>query len=268
MGHAVQDPRDHAPADDQHQGHEGQDLADSDDEGAQDAAAQEAGRGLVGRRLAAQNAGQGGQQDQSQHHGQVLDDQPADRDLAASRLDQPPLLQRAQQHDGRGDRQGQAEDDPRADAPAQKDRQAQAHDGRGRDLNDRAGDGDVLHRHQVLERKVQADAEHQQDHADLRQLRRQLLVGDIARRERPDQHAGQQVADQHRQLQPVGDGAEDKGQAQARDDGGDQRGVVQRLSLTFSFFGRTQPIWVMKPRYSRCRTQKFFYRPNAGPHAG
>jgi hypothetical protein len=109
------------------------------------------------------------------------------------------------------------------------------------DLHDRAGDGDLAHRHQVLQREVQADPEHQQDHADLGQLRRQLLVGHIAGGERPDQHAGQQVADEHRQLQPVGDGAEHEGQSQARDDGGDQRGMMQRLSLTVNVFGRTQP---------------------------
>jgi hypothetical protein len=43
---------------------------------------------------------------------------------------------------------------------------------------------------------VQADAEHQQDDADLGQLVGHALVGDEARRERPDQHAGKEVAHQ------------------------------------------------------------------------
>ena len=45
------------------------------------------------------------------------------------------------------------------------------------DLDDRAGHGDARHRHQVLEREVQADAEHQQDHADLGELAGQRGVG-------------------------------------------------------------------------------------------
>jgi hypothetical protein len=64
------------------------------------------------------------------------------------------------------------------------------------DLHQRAGHGDVLHRQQVAQREVQADAEHQQDHADLGQLRRERLVGDEARRERADHYAREQVADQ------------------------------------------------------------------------
>ena len=41
-----------------------------------------------------------------------------------------------------------------------------------RDLRQRAGDGDPAHRQQVLDREVQADAEHQQDDADLGELAR------------------------------------------------------------------------------------------------
>jgi hypothetical protein len=40
-------------------------------------------------------------------------------------------------------------------------------DGRGsHNLRDRARKRDVAHRHQVLDREMQSDAEHQQDHAD------------------------------------------------------------------------------------------------------
>ena len=44
------------------------------------------------------------------------------------------------------------------------------------DLRDGAGQRDVAHRHQVLDREVQADAEHQQDHADFRELVRETRV--------------------------------------------------------------------------------------------
>ena len=48
------------------------------------------------------------------------------------------------------------------------------------DLDDRAGHGDGPHRQQILQRKVQADAEHQQDDADLGELGGQRRVGDEA----------------------------------------------------------------------------------------
>ena len=59
----------------------------------------------------------------------------------------------------------------------------------------RAGHGDPPHGQQLLEVELQADAEHQQDDADLGELLGQRRVGDEARRVRPDEHAGQQVAD-------------------------------------------------------------------------
>ena len=46
------------------------------------------------------------------------------------------------------------------------------------DLHDRAGNGDGAHRQQILQRKMQADAEHQQDDADFGQLVGDALVGD------------------------------------------------------------------------------------------
>ena len=43
----------------------------------------------------------------------------------------------------------------------------------------------IAHGQQVLDREMQADPEHQQDHTQLRQLRRQRLVGRISGRVRP-----------------------------------------------------------------------------------
>ena len=47
---------------------------------------------------------------------------------------------------------------------------------RHRALGNRAGDGDAAHGQQLLEVELQADAEHQQDHADLGELLGQLDV--------------------------------------------------------------------------------------------
>ena len=94
------------------------------------------------------------------------------------------------------------------------------------DLQQRARDHDGPDRQQVLDREMQAHPEHQQDDADLGQLQRQVLVGDKAGRERADRDAGEQVPDQRRDPQPVGDRAEDEGETDAEDDRRDQRGRV------------------------------------------
>ena len=153
---------------------------------------------------AAENARQRRQQHQRQHHGEVFDDQPADGDAAPLGLDQPALLQGAQQHDRDGDRQRQPEHQPRAERPAEQPGEPAPSSRRERHLDDGAGHGDRPHRQQILQRKMQADAEHQQDDADLGQFRRQALVGDEARRVRPDQHAGEEIADQRRDAEAVG----------------------------------------------------------------
>ena len=96
-----------------------------------------------------------------------------------------------------------------------------------RDLPHRTGDGDLADRHQVVDRKVQADAEHQQDDADFRQLARQRLVTDEPRRERPDRHAGQQVADEGRQAQLGRDETAGESHHQAHGNDGDKVGLVR-----------------------------------------
>jgi hypothetical protein len=77
---------------------------------------------------------------------------------------------------------------------------------------------------------MQPDAEHQQDDADLRQFQRKVLVGHEARRVRPDENAGDEISDERGNAETVGDGAEDEGQAEAGDDGGDQRRIMRHRS--------------------------------------
>src|SRR3546814_2033095 len=56
-----------------------------------------------------------------------------------------------------------------------------------RDLAEGAGHRDILHRQKVAQRKMQADAEHQQYDADFRQFIGQAGIGDEARRERSEE---------------------------------------------------------------------------------
>ena len=74
---------------------------------------------------------------------------------------------------------------------------------------------------------MQADAEHQEDDADLGKLRRKVLVGDETRRMRADKDAGDQVTDKRRQAEAIGDGAEDERKDEAPDDGRNQRRIVR-----------------------------------------
>ena len=138
------------------------------------------------------------------------------------------FLQRAQQHHGAGDRQRQSRTPGPARRSSPNSRASAPAEQRGdRHLHQRAGHGDAAHRQQVARREMQADAEHQQDHADLGQLAGQCQVGDEARRVRPDQHAGEQVADQRRQPQLARDHPQQQCRGQGGNQRGDQRGVVR-----------------------------------------
>ena len=110
------------------------------------------------------------QQHQRQHHREVLDDQPADGDAAALGVEEAAILQGAQQHDGAGDREREAEDEPAADGQPTAGRAPTPSDAGDGDLDQRAGHRDARDRQQILQREMQADAEHQQDDADLGEL--------------------------------------------------------------------------------------------------
>ena len=170
-------------------------------------------------------------QDEREHHGQVFDDQPADGDAAASRLHQAALLQRAEQNDGTGHRQRQSEDKALADLPLHQHGEPKAHHRGHRDLDDGARYRDGFDGQQVLQREVQAHAEHQKDDAEFREFRRQRLVGDVTRRERTHGDAGEQIANQRGYLQPLGDGAKNKSEPEARNDGCDQRCIVRHIRV-------------------------------------
>ena len=94
----------------------------------------------------------------------------------------------------------------------------------------RAGHRDAADRKQVVDREMKPDAEHQQDDAELGQLRRNLTVGDISRRERADHDTRQEIADQRRQPQPVGGRAEKERQHEAGDDRRNERRSVPHSS--------------------------------------
>jgi hypothetical protein len=144
------------------------------------------------------------------------------RPLIESRM--PRLFERA--HHGAGDRQRDAEHQAGAQAPPPPLCQPDAHRGRDGDLQDRPGQRDAAHIHQVLDREMQADPEHQQHHADFCQLARQRGIGHETGRGRADQHAGGEVAHQRGQAQLQCQHAEQQPETERCGESRDQREVV------------------------------------------
>ncbi len=149
--------------------HEGRDFAERDRQSSEQAALCSA-LGAAVSVDPAQPAGQGRQQDEDQHHGEVFDHQPADRDAAVDRFEHAAAFQRPQQHHRARHRQGQAEYDACAEAPTPKGRDRRTQSGRHCDLSYSARQRDAANRQQVVQGKVQPDAEHQQHHPDLGEL--------------------------------------------------------------------------------------------------
>jgi len=98
------------------------------------------------------------------------------------------------------------------------------------DLHDGARYGDATHGEQVGDGEVQPHPEHEEDDADLGELRRQAGVGDVPWREGADGDACQQVANERWQAEPHGNESEHKCQAEAGGDGRDERGLVRHRS--------------------------------------
>ena len=171
-------------------------------------------------------AAQRRQHHEGQHHDEVFDDQPADRDPAALGFQDASFLQGADQDDRTGDRQRQTEDQPGPHGPAEAPRERHAEQGGDRDLNDGAGQGYGPDRHQIFKRKMQADREHQQNHADFGQLVGKRLIGDEPRRKGTDDDTGEQITDQRRHAQSVRRQPENKSQCEADSDNGDKRRVM------------------------------------------
>ncbi len=115
--------------------------------------------------------------------------------MARRRVELPVVGQHAHEHDGAGHGEREAEDDRGGPRPAEQVRARGAQPRGDRALDDRAGNGHAAHGEQLVEMELEADAEHQQDDADLGELAGEMCVGDEAGRVGADQQAGEQVAD-------------------------------------------------------------------------
>ena len=61
-------------------------------------------------------------------------------------------------------------------------------------MEQRPRNGDPPDGDELVQMELQPDAEEEQDDADLGELIRHVLIGDVAARERPDRDTGDQVA--------------------------------------------------------------------------
>ena len=111
---------------------------------------------------------------------------------------------------------------PAAQAPAGAVDHERAERGGDQALHDRAGDRDAPDGEQILDVELQADAEHQQDDADLGELLGERAIGDEPGRVRADDEPGDEVADDRRELQPLGDVAADQRRDEAAGEREDQ----------------------------------------------
>jgi hypothetical protein len=142
-------------------------------------------------------------------------------------MEQAPLLECAQEHDRAGARQRKTKHDARRDRPAESGGKTGAHQRGDGDLYDGPGNRDGTHGQQLVQREMKADAEHQEDDADLGQLRGEGRIGDEARCDRTDGDAREQVAHQRRDAKTLGNRAEDKGKDDTCDNRRDERGLMQ-----------------------------------------
>src|SRR3954451_328153 len=237
MGDVVQNPRDQAAADDQHQGDEGTNPDESDAESAPDRAwlqprEQRTPFPLV-HRLAAHQPGKRRDEDERKDHGEVLDNEPAHGNAPALGLNEPSLLQDAQHDYGARHRERQSEDDARPPAPSEALGQAEAEEGHKTDLPDGPRHSDAADGQEVLQREVQPDAEHEQDDTNFGELWRQGLISNKPRRERSDQNPCHKISDKRREPEAVGEHAADESKPETSNDGGNQGRVMRHQTSSY-----------------------------------
>ena len=95
-----------------------------------------------------------------------------------------------------------------------------------RALRDRAGDRHAPDRDQLFDVELHADAEHQQDDADLGQLLRHVAVGHEAWRVRSDEESGDEIPDDRGEADAMGGEAEDQRRAEAA---GERQDQIERV---------------------------------------
>ncbi len=142
------------------------------------------------------------------HHREILDERDADHDAPVPRVQLAPVQQEARQHHGAGHRDHHPDHRALEQGPAHQARDGHAHRHRERDAERAAEQGDPLHAQEVVQGELDADREHEQDHADLGEQLEGVQVRDGGPGgERADQDAAQHVAQDQGLAGQPGEGA-------------------------------------------------------------
>ena len=152
------------------------------------------------RRRAAPLAGQRGHEQDHRHDAQVLEEQHADDELAVRGVDLAALRQ-ALEHDGRARERDQEPEEQRLRRPgAPCGRDAGRHRHRQKYLKPAADAQDPAQAAHLTERKLEADGEEKEDHADFGEAADLLDVLNPAESRRPQRRPGDDEAGDGRQL--------------------------------------------------------------------
>src|SRR5258707_694442 len=169
---------------------------------------------------------QRGQDQQEQYGGQVLEHQPADGNASVPAVEEPLVHQAPEEDDGAGDGDGEPEHDAGFARPAPPPAHTVAEGSGDRHLAQRPRYRHPAHAPQVAQREVQADAEHQEDDAQLGELADGVHVADEARGEGPDGHPGHEIADDRRHPRAPGQQPAHEGRGQGDTDVDEKRDLV------------------------------------------
>ena len=216
-------PREHPRAAEQDQG----DESERHDDGAD-----EPQPGLVG--LAAERR----EADDQHHRQEVLDDRDAERRPSVGGRVQRRFASHLHEHHGRGHRDGTADEQRRQQLPAQGKAGRRADGHRQGNLDRDAGEDASADGAKLTEAELETDAEHQERDADVGERQHLLAIGDEARREWTDRHAGGDVAEHRRQPEPMRKRAEHQRRHQGDEQCEPQAGhLMDRQSAARSVVG-------------------------------
>jgi hypothetical protein len=136
--------------------------------------------------VAAKPCCHGRKKHEHEHHGEILDDQPADGDSPVHGLQNATGLKRPQRN-----RQRQTENHSASCPPSPCSGNARAESSGDTHLYYCPGQGDLADRQQVVQREVQSNPEHEQHHANLGELPRDFDIGHETGGGRADEDTGQ-----------------------------------------------------------------------------
>ncbi len=137
-------------------------------------------------------------QDQQRHHGKVLEQQDADDLPAMRRIQFKALGEQLGEDGGRGHGQRAAKDNSPLPGDTHRQRNAQHQQQRHQHLGRPEPEHDAAHGHKPRQAELQTNAEHQEHHADFREVRHLVSGRDPAEGIGADRHPDDQVTKQGR----------------------------------------------------------------------